>query len=74
MTTSTSRSASASEVPGGLGRCVRRCARLRRAALLALLLPAAPLAGYESDQYSHRLEPIADAAPELNRVTNEALA
>jgi len=74
VTTSTSRSASASEIPGGLGRCARRRARLRRAALLALLLPAAPLAGYESDQYSHRLEPIADAAPQLNRVTNEALA
>jgi hypothetical protein len=68
VTTSTSRSAFASEAPGS-----RRRAPAAAAALLALVA-AAPLAGYESDQYSHRLEPLADAAPELNRVTNAALA
>jgi len=48
---------------------------LRRAATVSALFVLTPsLAAYESDQYSHRLEPIADAAPELNRVTNAALA
>jgi hypothetical protein len=40
----------------------------------ALLFAAAPVAAYETDQYSNRLIPIADAVPELDRVMNEALA
>ena len=48
--------------------------RLALAAALAAAAGAAPLAAYESDQYSHRLAAIADASPELDRVVNEALA
>ncbi|KAB2965191.1 MAG: hypothetical protein F9K18_06815 [Thermoanaerobaculia bacterium] len=50
------------------GRC-----RWALGALLALAL-AAPTRGYESDQYSHRLEPIEDALPVLDRAVNETLA
>jgi len=39
----------------------------------ATLAVAATAHAYESDQYSNRLLPIADAAPELDRLTNEAL-
>jgi hypothetical protein len=49
-----------------------RSGRIRSLAL-ALGLAAASAGGYESDQYSNRLEPIADSAPELDRVVNEAL-
>ncbi len=44
------------------------------AALLAAALAFAGAASaYETDQYSNRLLPLADAAPELNRKTNDAL-
>jgi hypothetical protein len=66
--TSTSSSASASEAVSG----PRRSAAAAAVAAVGLAL-IAPLAAYESDQYSHRLTPISDAAPELNRVTHEAL-
>lgn len=48
----------------------------RRATALALAVAAgaAPLAAYETDQYSNRLTPIADAAPVLDRQVNRALA
>ena len=42
------------------------------AAAALILVPRLGLA-YESDQYSNRLEPIADASSELNRITNQAL-
>ena len=35
---------------------------------------AAAAAGYETDQYTHRLQPIADAQPTLDRVVNQAIA
>lgn len=44
------------------------------AALAAGLLAAAPVAGYETDQYSNRLAPVADAAPALDREVDRALA
>lgn len=44
------------------------------AALLASALVAAPAAAYESDQYSHRLAAIADAAPVLDAAVDAALA
>lgn len=34
---------------------------------------AAAAAGYETDQYTHRLQPIADAQPELERLVNRTL-
>ena len=43
------------------------------AAILGALAVAAPSPAYESDQYSNRLEPIADAAPELGRTVDVAL-
>jgi hypothetical protein len=43
-------------------------------AALAIALTAGPLAAYETDQYSHRLTAIADAAPYLNGVVDAALA
>jgi len=55
-------------VPGRGGR--------RGVAALALVLALAVAPGaraYETDQYSNRLTPIADAAPVLDRRTNEAL-
>jgi len=39
----------------------------------AAALAAATLYAYETDQYSNRLLPISDAAPELDRAVNEAL-
>lgn len=42
--------------------------------LLVAALAAAPLAAYESDPYSNRLETIADAAPALDGVVDAALA
>jgi len=51
----------------------RACVRVGAAALLAAAAPAA-LPAYETDQYSNRLEPIADSADELNRAFNEGLA
>ena len=41
---------------------------------MALLAAVAPAAGYETDQYSNRLAPIADAAPALDREVDRALA
>lgn len=43
------------------------------AAALALALAAAPGAAYETDQYSNRLRPIRDSAPELDRIMNREL-
>lgn len=37
-------------------------------------MAAAPAAGYETDQYTNRLQPIADAQPQLESIVNEALA
>jgi hypothetical protein len=42
-------------------------------AALVATLAAPPLAAYETDQYSHRLVEIADAAPYLNGVVDAAL-
>jgi len=42
-------------------------------AALVATLAASPLAAYETDQYSHRLVEIADAAPYLNGVVDAAL-
>lgn len=52
-----------------------RPARTAIAALvpIAALALAAAAAGYETDQYSNRLQPIADAQPTLDRVVNEAI-
>jgi hypothetical protein len=47
--------------------------RAALAALLALGVGGSALA-YETDQYSNRLLPVADAAAELNRISNQALA
>ena len=44
------------------------------AAVVTAALAAAPAAAYESDQYSNRLQPLADAAPVLDGVVNRALA
>ncbi|MEO8197163.1 MAG: hypothetical protein ABI689_10610 [Thermoanaerobaculia bacterium] len=41
--------------------------------MLATLGLAAVAAGYETDQYTHRLQPIADAQPTLDRIVNQAL-
>ncbi len=41
---------------------------------MLILALAAPVAGYETDQYTHRLQPIADAQPLLDRIVDEALA
>ena len=52
-------------------------ARLASVAALATLawgVSGEAAFAYETDQYSNRLQPIADSAPELNRVMNEALA
>lgn len=74
MSTSISSSATVSEpFPRG----ARRLPRLGVTAALAFSLSLACARGaaaYETDQYSNRLVPIADAAPELDRVMNEALA
>jgi len=45
-----------------------------RTLALFLLALVAPAAGYETDQYTHRLQPIADAQSLLDRTVNEALA
>lgn len=47
---------------------------LLRLALFALFVLAVPATGYETDQYTHRLQPIADSKPVLDRVVNDALA
>lgn len=47
--------------------------RVRLAGALLALALAAPARGYESDQYSHRLDPIEDALPVLDRAVNDAL-
>jgi hypothetical protein len=44
------------------------------AVLLAAVLVALPARGYETDQYSNRLEPIADSQVFLDAVVNRALA
>jgi hypothetical protein len=44
------------------------------AALALALATAAPARPYESDQYTHRLEPIDDAQPVLDRAVDGALA
>ena len=49
-----------------------RPARVVLAALATFGLAAAA-AGYETDQYTHRLQPIADAQPTLERIVNQAL-
>jgi len=41
---------------------------------LAAVLPARPAAAYETDQYSNRLQPIADSRPVLDQRVNEVLA
>lgn len=41
--------------------------------LLAAALCGSPLAGYETDQYTNRLQPIADSRAELDREVNQAL-
>lgn len=51
-----------------------RSGRAAGAALALLIVAGAPGRGYESDQYTHRLEPIGDAQPVLDRAVNEALA
>lgn len=52
---------------------MRRGGRKIAAALLLVFALAAVAVGYETDQYSNRLLPIADAQPELDRVVNEAI-
>ncbi len=42
-------------------------------ALVLVVALAAPVAGYETDQYTHRLQAIADAQPLLDRTVNQAL-
>lgn len=49
-----------------------RKTQLALAALVSFGLGAGA-AGYETDQYTHRLEPIVDAQPTLDRVVNQAL-
>lgn len=45
-----------------------------RVAALSFLLGAVPVRAYETDQFSNRLEPIADSTVPLNRKVNTALA
>lgn len=50
-----------------------RSRRVVAVAALAAAVTVASGAAYETDQYSNRLRPIADASPELDRSVNDAL-
>jgi len=53
---------------------IARWIRPAAAVVVLALLAAPPSAAYETDQYSHRLEPLRDAREALNAQVNEALA
>ena len=52
---------------------MRRRSRPAVAGFALLLCAAVAAVAYETDQYTHRLEPLADSEPELDRLVNDGL-